>query len=704
MSDLSCSHCHLSVGRLGRQRELHGQAHWFCCYGCCLAFQVHQGSLEEPQAAGALIRLGVGAFLAMNIMLFSLLLYAGAFRGDDAWLLEPVQWLLWLLATPLVLLLGGPFAEGAWQALRRGRLGTDALVCIGVGAAYAYSAWQVLRGSPLVYFDTASMVLMLFTLGAYLEAQGRARAARSLAPMLAAERAEVHVLEGGAAQLRAVTSVLPGDMLRVVPGERIAIYGIVVEGHSDCNEAILTGQPQPQAKAPGAFVHAGSLNGSGVLLVRATVAGTQTRWIRISRQVRDALAGKSLAGDSVDRVVAIFIPGVLLLATASAWYWASHSPPDVALLAGLAVLVVACPCSLGLAAPLAHALAIGQAAQRGILIRGGGVLEKLARIRGVAFDKTGTLTDEAFQALCLRVEGSTHEQVLRHATLLARGSDHPVARAVVELGRALAGPAAAADIQAHPGHGLLGRIDGVPAALGSAAFMHRLGWDIPRALVESVTPGGTLAFVAWGGRVHGLVILTAPPTPQAAPMLAALRRRGLQTLLLSGDGATSVQALATTLGFSSWHAALLPEDKVAVLREWSARRGALAMVGDGLNDAAVLAAASVGIAVGHATDLARESADVVLPRSDLSSLPWLLRQADAVRRSVRANLVWAFAYNAVALALAAAGLLQPVGAAALMAGSSLLVALRSWRAGAKAGADGVVPEPAGVPPLRWSPR
>ncbi len=706
MNDAACSHCRLSIGRLGQQRELHGQTHWFCCYGCCLAFQVHQGAHDEPQAAGALIRLGIGGFLAMNVMLFSLLLYAGAFSGDDAWLRNPVQWLLWLLATPLVLLLGRPFAEGAWQALRRGRLSTDALVCIGVVAAYVYSAWQVLRGSPLVYFDTVSMVLMLFTLGRYLEAQGRARAARSLAPMLAAERAEVHVLVGGVPLPRPVTAVQSGDLLRILPGERIAIDGVVVEGQSDCNEAILTGQAQPQPKVPGAFVHAGSLNGNGLLLVRATVAGTRTRWVRISRQVRDALAAKSLAGETVDRAVALFIPGVLLLAAASAWYWWNHGagPPDAALLAGLAVLVVACPCSLGLAAPLAHALAIGQAAQRGILIRGGGVLEKLARIQGVAFDKTGTLTDETLAPQCLRIDGSTLEQVLRNATLLARASDHPVARAVAVLGRDLAGDAAATDVLARAGLGLLGRVDGVPAALGSAALMQTLGWEIPRALVDSVAPGGTFAFVGWDGRVHGLVVLTAPPTPQAAPVIAKLQRRGLQTLLLSGDGAATVQALATTLGIARWHAPLLPEDKVAVLREWTARHGTLAMVGDGLNDAAVLAAASVGIAVGHATDLARESADVVLPRGDLGSLPWLLQRADAVRRTVRANLAWAFGYNAVALTLAATGLLQPVIAAALMAGSSLVVAVRSWRASAQAGAGDTLPEPAAVTGLQWSPR
>ena len=429
----SCSHCQLPIGRLGQQRELRGETHWFCCYGCCLAYQVQHGDREEPQAAAALIRLGVGGFLAMNVMLFALLSYAGAFTGEDAWLQQPVHWLSWALATPLVVLLGRPFAEGAWQALLRGRLSTDALVCIGVLGAYGYSAAQVLRGSELVYFDTAGMVLLLFTLGRYLEAHARVRASRSLAPMLAAERAEARVLEGGVESLRPVAEVRTGEFVRILPGERIAIDGVVAEGRSHCDEAILTGQAEPQAKAPGALVHAGSLNGNGLLLVRATAPGSHTRWIEISRQVREALASKSMAGETVDRVAAVFIPAVLLLAAATAWFWIARGQAPNAWLAGLAVLVVACPCSLGLAAPLAHTLAIGQAAQRGLLIRGGGVLEKLARLNAVAFDKTGTLTQGSLQAVSLQADGAPQDEVLRLAAALARGSDHPVARAVAGL-------------------------------------------------------------------------------------------------------------------------------------------------------------------------------------------------------------------------------------------------------------------------------
>jgi Cu2+-exporting ATPase len=689
---LACAHCALPVGRFGRQREVDGRARWFCCYGCSLAYQVQHGADDEPQAAAALIRLGVGAFLTMFIMLFSLLDYAGAFRGDDAWLRTPVHLLQWALATPLLAVLGGPFFAGTWQGLRQRRLATDALVSLGVLAAYGYSVGQVLAGGAHVYFDTAAMVLGLFTVGRCLEAQGRVRAARSLAPLLAAVRAEVRCLaDDGSEVLRAMQAVRPGALLRVLPGERIAVDGVVVDGRSACDESIVSGQPEPQAKSAGALVHAGALNGWGVLVVRATASGADSRWARVAAQVRDALAARSLAGATVERVVAVFIPGVLALAAATAAWRVASGSVDDALLAALAVLVVACPCSLGLAAPLAHALAIARCARRGILVRGGAVLEQLARLRGVAFDKTGTLTTSALQPRRFVVdEDADHAEALRVAGALARCSDHPASCAIAALAGADASPAPRIDdARALPGRGLLGRVDGRPCALGSAALFDELGWHVADGLRDAAAAGGATAVaVGWGGRARAAFALAAVTASDGAHAVAALRRRALGTLLLSGDVRANVEPLARELGLSDWRAGLLPEDKVAALRAWARERGgAVAMVGDGLNDGPVLAAAGVGIAVGGASDLARESADVVLPAGCLDALPWLLDEAQRVRRSVLANVAWAFGYNAVALTLAACGWLQPVFAAALMAGSSLVVAMRSWRASRRLGGE-----------------
>ena len=689
-----CRHCKLPVGRFGQRQEVNGETHWFCCYGCSLAYQTLHGAREEPEAAALLIRLGIGGFLAMNIMLFSLLLYVDAFTGADAWLAEWVPGLLWALATPLLAILGGPFIGGAWRAAIEGRMTADTLVSVGALAAYGFSALQVIQGSGQVYFDTVSMVLVLFTLGRTIEAQGRLYAVRSLAPMLAAERAQVRVVLAGNEQTRSVDQIRPGDRVRVRPGERIPVDGRVMEGHSECDESFLTGQPELQPKAPGDRVHAGSLNGCGQLLLSVVGSGSETRWISISRLVQEALAQKSLRGEMVDRVTAWFIPGVLLLAAFTVWVWAGRGSLEQALLSGLAVLVVACPCSLGLAAPLAMSLGIARAAQHGILLRGGAVLEKLARLQGIAFDKTGTLSQGRLQFLSLASEGAAATQILVRARTLALGSDHPVARAIAAMPVCPDDtPRAARSLQAHPGAGLCGQVDGESCALGSHAFMLKRGWPIPPSLAHADTPAGTTAvYVGWDGRVHGRLLLADAVRPEAAQVVATLRARGMKTLLLSGDGEPAVAHLARTLGISAWHAALGPEAKVERIRDWARHHGSIAMVGDGLNDGPVLAAASVGIAVGGASDLARESADVVLPEEGLAQLPWLLHLADDVCQSVRVNLLWAFGYNAVALTLAATGLLQPVLAAALMAGSSLLVVGRSLLASRRHAARDAAPE------------
>lgn len=678
----ACAQCGLPVGRFGERREVDGVERAFCCYGCCLAYQMQRGSPGEPETATLLIRLAIGGFLAMNVMLFSLLLYADAFTGTDAALAVQLSWLLLVLATPLIAILGGPFLSGAWRAARERRLTADTLVSIGVLAAYCYSGWQVVSGSAHVYFDTAAMVLVLFTAGRYLEALGRARAMRSLLPMVAGERADVTVLRpDGREERRQVATVRPGDTVRIRPGERIGVDGLVVSGRSECDESVLTGQAVPRPKGPGDAVHAGSLNGSGQLVVQASVPGSDTRWVHIGRLVREALGRKSLLGETVDRVAARFVPFVLLLAVLTAGYWAIREGLGAALMTGLAVLVVACPCALGVAAPLATAMGIGQAARRGILIRGAGALEGLARVRGVAFDKTGTLTSGRLRVVAVDTAAATAAEVLCLGYALARGSEHPLARAIAShAAREGVAPPPAADARAHPGEGISGVVGGAPCLLGSAAFVTKRTGAMPASLDPASAPAGaTPVYVGWDGRVRGRLILADRGRPEAPHVVSALRARGLRILLLSGDGQAAVAPLAQSLGIVDWHAALSPEAKVAILGD-AARHGGVAMVGDGLNDGPVLAAATVGIALGDATDLAKESADVVMPDDGLVALPWLLELAQHVRASVRTNLLWAFGYNAVALTLAVSGLLQPVLAAALMAGSSAVIVFRSLRA------------------------
>jgi P-type Cu2+ transporter len=684
-----CRHCLLRVGRRGFMRTVNGEACEFCCYGCCIAHQVTSGSGDASEAAWFLVRLGAGSFLSMNIMLFSLLMYTGAFVGANRRVLPTIHLLLWGLATPAVLILGQPFLREAWSQARRGRLTSAALIVLGSSAAYAYSTLAVFKGGGHLYFDTASMVLMLFTLGRYLEAAGRARASRDLAPLLAAESELATVLEGGQEQRRPVREVRAGMLIRVRPGERIPIDGLIVEGLSHCDDSVITGESRQIAKAVGATVLAGSMNLDGPLLIRSSVSGDASRWAQICRSVREALRQSSRTQRIADRLVGAFVPIVLAMAGMTLIYWAQRQPLDQALLTALSVLVVACPCAVGLAAPMAHSLGIGQLARHGCVVRNPAALEALAGACLIAFDKTGTLTPGRPQLLDIASDGVAEEEVVARLAALERHSEHGLARAIAQAARARGlDPMAAEDVRILPGRGLHGVVHDEAVAAGNAALMGELGWVLPPALLERAevmaANGHSVVFVGWrenapAGRVRAALSFDDTPLPEACATVEALRGLGLRVMMLSGDHAGAAARVAATVGIDEWQAGLLPEAKREALDRYRARHGAVAMVGDGLNDGPGLAWADVGIAVGSGTDLARETADLVLPVDGLWLLPWVVGRARAVRSVILTNLAWAFGYNLVAVTCAVLGLLQPILAAAVMAGSSLLVVLNSLR-------------------------
>jgi P-type Cu2+ transporter len=687
--DALCHHCLLPVGRRAFARTVNGDNCQFCCYGCCIAHQVKSGSGDASEAAWFLVRLGVGGFLSMNIMLFSLLVYAGAFAGADRRVLPTIELLLWGLATPAVLILGEPFLRETWSQARRGRLTSSALIVLGSLAAYAYSTLAVFHGGGHLYFDTASMVMMLFTLGRYLEAAGRARASRDLAPLLAAESELATVVEGGHEQRRPVREVRAGMLIRVKPGERIPVDGLVVEGRSHIDEAVITGESRQVAKAAGAAVLAGSINLDGPLLIRSSGSGSDSRWAQICRSVRETLGRSSRTQRIADRLVGAFVPLILALAVMTLLYWMQRLPLDQAMLRALSVLVVACPCAVGLAAPMAHSLGIGQLARHGCQVRSPGALEALAGIRVIAFDKTGTLTLGRPKLVDMASDGVGEEEVLARLAGLERHSEHGLARAIAMAASARGlEPILAEDVEIVPGRGLRGVVHGEPVAAGSAALMCELGWQLPPALseraLEMASTGHSVVFVGWSenarpGRARAALSFDDTPLPEAKATIDALRSLGLRVTLLSGDHAGAAARVADTVGADEWQAGLLPEAKRMALDQYRARHGAIAMVGDGLNDGPGLASADVGIAVGSATDLARETADLVLPADGLWLLPWVVGRARAVRSTILANLAWAFGYNLIALTSAVLGLLQPILAAGVMAGSSLMVVLNSLR-------------------------
>ncbi len=679
-----CSHCLLPVGSRTTRRMVHGEAHQFCCYGCCLAFQVRHGIGEESEATWLLVRLGVGGFFAMNVMLLSLLLYSGTFELADQEVRPWVHMALWALTTPVLVVLGGPFLYDAWQAGLRGRLTSSTLISLGASAAYGYSAVSLLRGGDEVYFDTATMLLLLFTLGRLLEAVGRARAVRNLAPLLEAESQWATVIEGERELRRRASEIEPGSLVRVRPGERIAVDGLVQEGSAHVDEAVITGESRTLEKGPGASVVAGSIALDGPLLVRADTAGSDTRWARTCRSVREALARRSPMQRLADQAASLLVPFVLLLAALAVMFWSDRLPLEAALLIGLAVLVVACPCGLGLAAPMASSLGIGRLARHGCLVRSGAVLEALGRVRVVAFDKTGTLTLGRPRLVALEAEGCAPDEALALASALEAQSEHGLAGGVLEAARSRGlRPLTAQMVAIVPGRGIRGMIAGQRVAAGSARFMAELGCTLPPALAARAEAldraGHSLIYLARDARACAVLAFDDSLRPDAPAMVETLRRRGMAIVLLTGDRPAVAERVAADLGIATWQAALTPEDKLAALKALRRSLGPVAMVGDGVNDGPVLAGADVGLAIGSATDLARETADLVLPKDGLWILPWVLAMGRAVRRTVIASLLWVLVYNAAALSLAVLGLLQPILAAVLMAGSSLFVVLNSLR-------------------------
>ena len=680
----TCDHCQLSLGVWPYHRNVDGSDHRFCCYGCFIGWQVARGGGEESAAAGLLIRLGVGAFLAMNIMLFSLMLYSGGADAAQPWIRETAHYVLWVFATPAMVILGGPFFAEAARNMREGHLGAASLISIGTGAAYLFSVVVTLQGGERVYFDTATMVLGLFILGRYLEANGRARAMRNLAPMLLPKNAAATVVSDGITSTRPLSEIRTGDLMEVQPGDRIPVDGMVVDGAGFVDESWLTGESRPVEKARDDNVFAGTINLDGVITISAMTDGLESRWAAICASLHEALKRPAAVQSVTDRVAVWFVPVVLIVALLTIWFWTSRVPVDQALMNGLAVLVVACPCALGLAAPLASALSLEKLLHAGCVVRSSETVFALADIKHIAFDKTGTLTLGIARVVDVVAARGTPGDVLWKAASLESGSRHPLGRgiydAAVQQDLELA---PSFSVRAVPGRGIRGFVCEEFAAAGTARWFSEMGWPVPDPLTERLRSaekdGLTAVCVAWGDAVRGTIILDDKVSDTAAEVVGTLAGLNVGTSIESGDGPGPVGRVAGTCGIADWRADLLPEQKADRVAEWKTSAGSVAMVGDGINDGPALLAADVGISVGNGVELATETADAVLPGNGLSSLPTILRLARHTKRVVRQNITWALSYNAVAIGLAATGYLQPVIAAALMAGSSFLVIANSMR-------------------------
>ncbi len=603
-------------------------------------------------------------------------------------------WLQWLLATPVQFWLGARFYRAGWKALVAGSGNMDLLVAVGTSAAYGLSVYLlVTRGDPMhLYFEASAVVISLVLLGKWLEARAKRQTTEAIRALQALRPATARVRVDGVDRELPVDAVRVGDVVVIRPGERVPVDAEVIEGTSQVDESLLTGEALPVDKQAGDLLTGGSINAHGVLVARTAAIGTETVLARIIRLVEDAQAKKAPIQRLVDRVSAVFVPVVMAIAllTFVGW-WAAGGDLEAAILNAVAVLVIACPCALGLATPTAIMAGTGVAARHGILIKDAEALERAHRVKTVVFDKTGTLTDGTpHLAACVAAPGEDRDAVLAIAAGLQAGSEHPLARAVQAAAEA-AGvtPVAAGGQQALPGRGLAGEADGQHWWLGNRRLMQEQGVDLgalDAAAAEHEAAGRSVSWLARAAdrRALGVFAFGDAVKAGAAQAVATLRVQQVDSVLLTGDNRGAAEAAARALGIGRVLAEVLPADKAAQVEALRAGGHTVAMVGDGVNDAPALAAADVGIAMGGGSDVAMHTAGITLMRGD----PALVADAiDISRRTyakIRQNLFWAFVYNVIGIPLAALGFLNPVIAGAAMAFSSVSVVtnaltLKRWK-------------------------
>ncbi|GHE96874.1 carbonate dehydratase [Streptomyces spiralis] len=651
---------------------------------------------SDSEATALRQRLVVSALLAVPVILLSMV----PPLQFDNW-----QWLALTLAAPVVVWGGLPFHRAALTNARHGAATMDTLVSVGTLAAFGWSLWALFLGdagmpgmhdefrltvsrmdaASTIYLEVASGVVAFILLGRYLEARSKRRAGAALRALLELGAKDVAVLRGGREIRVPVSELAVGDRFVVRPGEKIATDGTVVEGASAVDASMLTGESVPVDVAPGSTVTGATVNAGGRLVVEATRVGADTQLARMAKLVEDAQNGKAQVQRLADRISAVFVPIVLLIAVGTLLTWLfTTGDVTASFTAAVAVLIIACPCALGLATPTALMVGTGRGAQLGILIKGPEVLESTRRVDTIVLDKTGTVTTGRMTLQAVHAEEGTDEkELLRLAGALEHASEHPVARAIAAGAEERVGPLPPVErFENVPGRGVRGHVDGHDIVVGR--LIEELGElpdEVARARGEAEAEGRTAVVVGWDGMARGVVAVADTVKETSADAVRQLRALGLRPVLLTGDNRAVAESVARTVGIDPGDvvAEVLPEDKVAAVERLRAEGRTVAMVGDGVNDAAALATADLGLAMGTGTDAAIEAGDLTLVRGDLRVAADAIRLSRRTLATIKGNLVWAFGYNVAALPLAAAGLLNPMIAGAAMAFSSVFVVTNSLR-------------------------
>ncbi|MBT2391588.1 copper-translocating P-type ATPase [Streptomyces sp. ISL-1] len=633
---------------------------------------------ESGRIADLRRRLIISAVLALPVVAVSMI---------SAWQFSGWRWIALVLATPVALWGAWPFHRAAAVNLRHGAATMDTLVSLGVLAAYLWSAGTLGVGGKHLYLEVAVVLTVFLLAGRFFEARAKRRAGEAIRALMDLGAKDVAVLRDGAEVRIPVEQLVVGDAFVVRPGEKIATDGEVVEGSSAVDESLLTGESVPVEVAPGSAVTGATLNSHGRLVVRATRIGADTKLAQIARLVEQAQTGKAAVQRLADRISSVFVPIVIALAAGTFAVWLlTGADAAAALTAAIAVVIIACPCALGLATPTALMVGTGRGAQLGLLIRGPEVLESTRRIDTIVLDKTGTVTEGRMSlAEVVTADGEDPDAVLRLAGALEDASEHPIAAAIAAAARDRLGSLPAVEDFANAqGRGVTGRVDGLTVLAGRESWL-RDQWSLtlPDTLAAArdaaEATGRTVVFAAWEGRVRAALDVADTVKPTSALAVAELKQLGLTPVLLTGDNAAAARAVAAEVGIAEVIAEVHPEDKVAEIKRLQQAGRAVAMVGDGVNDAAALAQADLGLAMGTGTDAAIAASDLTLVSGDLRAAGDAIRLARRTLRTIRANLFWAFAYNVAALPLAALGMLNPMIAGGAMAFSSVFVVSNSLR-------------------------
>ena len=661
------------------------------------------GQERQAQELRALKRdLRLAAALTLPLVLISMgpmmLPAAGAWMHRllpaAAW-----HWLEPLLATPVLLWAGRRFLVQGWAELRHLAPGMNSLVMIGASAAWLYSTLALVApglfpaGTANLYFEAAAVIVTLILLGRYLEALAKGRTSEAIRRLVGLQPKEAHILREDGEAAIPVQAVVPGDTIVVRPGERLPVDGVVIDGRSYVDESMISGEPVPVAKEPGAEVIGATVNQTGTFRYRATRVGADTLLAQIIRLVEEAQAGKPPIQRLADRIAAVFVPIVLLVALLTFVGWLLLGPPPelrFAFVAAVSVLLIACPCAMGLATPTAIMVATGRGAAMGTLFRRGPALETLAAVDTLVLDKTGTITLGRPTLTELVTFGLPEDEALALIAAVERASEHPIAGAIVQAaeGRGLLIPEARG-AEAVPGFGIRARVGEREVAVGSDRFLARLGIELAEMggrVAELAARGGTPVLAAVDGRLLALLAVSDPPKASSREAIAALRGLGLETIMLTGDHRRTAEAVAAAVGIEQVIAEVLPDAKAAEVKRLQGVGARVAFVGDGINDAPALAQADVGIAIGTGTDIAIEAGDLILMSGELTACVNAIALARRTMRTIRINFFWAYAYNVALIPLAAGlfypltgWLLNPMLAAAAMSVSSLFVVTNSLR-------------------------